>query len=159
MAIGITVVILVTAMPVVFIFAMSRILLKRRYNQAVYSGAAAATPPLASQVWNQQLTNTSVPPKCSATETFAARNRTTGRGPPVWASYRSQGYDPGMVQGFPLQVALPEDQDGFAHGDGGRSSPPPAYESLGYEYEEQAMTPPQYDAVVKGAENGPGSSA
>ena len=148
LAVGIPVGILITLMVVLFTVVMCRVYRKRRSNLTTYLNNTTSTPPHTSHSWNQQTTG----PSTLSGTVGASSNRLGGRGPPSWGSYRGQGYDPSESQGLPLQVTLPEDQDGFAEYREGRSSPPPAYESLGYE--DQAMTPPSYETVVKDSGEG-----
>lgn len=132
---------------IVFIYCQHR---KRRRNQANSSNNAATTPALSSHLWSGTGTNAPSSFAIDMAPPSSRGGRTVGRGPPAWGSYRGQGIDPGLAQGFPLQVSLPsdlEDDEGDARG---RSSPPPAYESLGYV--EQPMTPPPYETVVKESE-------
>ncbi|GFR75907.1 inactive serine protease PAMR1 [Elysia marginata] len=152
LAVGIPVGILVIVMVVVFSVVMCRLYRKRRHNSATYLNNTSSSPGLAAHNWNESAANPSSFLGSAATVTSSGGNRTTGRGPPAWGSYRDQNYDASLAQGFPLQVTLPEDEEEYAAHAGGRSSPPPAYESLGFE-EQQAMTPPAYDAVVKEAED------
>ncbi|RUS77209.1 hypothetical protein EGW08_015036 [Elysia chlorotica] len=148
LAVGIPVGILVTLVVALFTAVVCRIYHKRKNSHTSYlsnTASSSSAPPLTvyrdQAAGPEHLSN-------SAGAIGAGGPRVSGRGPPSWGMYRGQGYESGEGQDFPLQVALPEDLEGE-----GRSSPPPTYESLGYE--DGAMTPPPYDAVVKESEQGP----
>ncbi|GFO46211.1 cephalotocin receptor 1, partial [Plakobranchus ocellatus] len=155
LAVGIPVGVLVTLSCVLTAIIVYRIHRKRRSSRGTVVVNESSSSQLSSVPCYQRATTEAEPFQSAAAG--GAGGLASGRGPPSWGRYNvGQGYGdrPRNERGeghfygdMPLQVNLHGELD---HETGGRSSPPPAYESLGYD--ENPVTPPPYEAVVKDAE-------